>query len=99
MNNNGEQDPGEPGISGVDVLITDSSGETFTLTTDATGMCVAEVPIGDTVIDIDETTLPDGYEQTVGSNPTTVVVPAGGTATDLDGYYFVSLKPNNDLFI
>ena len=54
---------------------------------------MAEVPVGETVIDIDETTLPPGYEQTVGSNPTTVDVPAGGTATDLDGYYFPTEAP------
>jgi hypothetical protein len=37
-NNNGKQDPGEPGISGVDVVITDSKGNKLTLTTDETGM-------------------------------------------------------------
>ena len=93
VNNNGEQDPGEPGISGVEVVIIDSKGGTFTLTTDETGMYMAEVPIGSTVIDIVESTLPPGYQQTVGTNPTTVDVPAGGTATDLDGYYFPTDAP------
>ena len=93
VNNNGEQDPDEPPIEGVDVVITDSEGNVFTLTTDATGMYMAEVPIGETVIDIDESTLPPGYEQTVGTDPTTVDVPAGGTATDLDGYYFPTEAP------
>jgi hypothetical protein len=49
-------------------------------------MYMAEVPIGSTVINIDETTLPPGSEQTAGTDPTTVVVPEGGTATDLDGF-------------
>ena len=93
VNNNGEQDPDEPPIEGVDVVITDSEGNVFTLTTDATGMYMAEVPIGETVIDIDESTLPPGYEQTVGTDPTTVDVPSGGTATDLDGYHFPTEMP------
>ena len=93
VNNNGEQDPDEPPIEGVDVVITDSEGNVFTLTTDATGMYMAEVPIGETVIDIDESTLPPGYEQTVGTDPTTVDVPSGGTATDLDGYHFPTEIP------
>jgi hypothetical protein len=88
VNNNGQQDPGEPAIEGVDVVITDSEGNTLTLTTDATGMYKAEVPIGDTMIDIYESTLPRGYEQTVGTDRTTVNVRSGRTATDLDGFYF-----------
>jgi hypothetical protein len=90
---NGEQDPGEPGIEGVDVVITDSTGEVVTLTTDETGMYMAEVSAGPTVTDIDESTLPPGYQQTSGFNPTTVDVPAGGTGTDLDGYYFPTDAP------
>ena len=50
VNANGVQDPGEPGIEGVDVVITDSNGETFTLTTDQTGMYMAEVPPGPTAL-------------------------------------------------
>ena len=85
-NGNGVQDPSEPGLPGVDVVITDSEGNVFTLTTDATGMYMAEVPAGPTVTDIVESTLPEGSVQTVGTDPTTVDVPAGGTATDLDGF-------------
>ena len=95
INNNGQQDAGEPGIDGIDVVITDSGGNTFTLTTDVTGMYMAEVPIGDTVIDIDESTLPPGYQQTVGTDPTTVNVPSGGSATDLDGYHFPTAAPSD----
>ena len=74
----GMQDPGEPGIEGVDVVITTSDGTTFTLTTDTMGMYMAEVPIGETTIDIDERTLPPGAEQTVGTDPTTGDVPPDG---------------------
>lgn len=86
VNGNGVQDTGEPGIEGVDVLITDSTGETFTLTTDETGVYMAEVPPGPTVTDIDESTVPPGNVQTGGSDPSAVIVPSGGTATDSDGF-------------
>ena len=76
-------------------MITDNEGNTFSLTTDATGMYMAEVPIGITVIDIDESTLPRGYEQTVGTDLTTVNVRSGRTATDLDGYYFPPELPTS----
>lgn len=46
------------------------------------------VPVGSATIEIAERSLPRGFEQTVGTNPTTVEVTDGGTATDLDGYYF-----------
>jgi hypothetical protein len=89
VNKNGEQGPGESAIKGVDVVMTDSVGNTLTLTTDAAGT------IGDTVIDIDESTLASGFEQTVGTEQTTVNVPYGGTATDLDGYFFPSAAPSS----
>ena len=93
VNNNGVQDPDEPGIPNVDVVITESEGNVFTLTTDETGMYMAEVPEGSTVVDIVESTLPPGAEQTVGTDPTTVDVPAGGTGTDLDGFRFPTDMP------
>ena len=43
-------------------------------------------PVGDANITIVENTLPTGVTQTEGTNPTTVTVPAGGTATDVDGF-------------
>jgi uncharacterized repeat protein (TIGR01451 family) len=85
-NGNGTQDAGEPGIPGVAVLVTDSAGVTYTLTTDANGQYSQTVPAGDTDIEIDETTLPAGLTQTEGTNPTTVNVPSGGSASDVDGY-------------
>jgi uncharacterized repeat protein (TIGR01451 family) len=85
-NGNGTQDAGEPGIPGVAVLVTDSAGVTYTLTTDANGQYSQTVPAGSTDIEIDETTLPVGLTQTEGTNPTTVSVPSGGSASDVDGY-------------
>ena len=93
VNNNGVQDPGERGIAGVIVVITDSIGEISSLNTDETGIYMTEVPSGFTVIDVDESTLPPGGEQTAGTDPTTVRVPGGGTATDSDGYHFLTAMP------
>ena len=88
-NGNGIQDVGEPGIPYVDVVITDSSGASQTVTTDMNGKYTVVVPTGPTVTDIDDTTLPLGAEQTAGTDPTTLVVVAGGTVTDSDGFQLV----------
>ncbi|MBW4971979.1 hypothetical protein KZY98_16090, partial [Croceibacter atlanticus] len=47
------------------------------------------VAAGTTTVDVDETTLPAGYElTTIGSDPETVTVPSNGTvSTTEDGYY------------
>ena len=92
-NNNGKQDPGEQGIPNVDVVITDKNGDTQTVTTNSNGEYSATVPAGSTEINIVESTLPPGGVQTVGTDPTTVNVPAGGVATDLDGFYFPTDAP------
>ncbi|WP_281848080.1 SdrD B-like domain-containing protein, partial [Olleya namhaensis] len=58
-NNNGVQDAGEEGIAGVDVVITDVDGNETTVTTVTDGTWTAtDLPLGDTVVDVDETTLP-----------------------------------------
>ncbi|MCI5140616.1 MAG: hypothetical protein D3909_02585, partial [Candidatus Electrothrix sp. ATG1] len=85
-NGNSTQDAGEPGIPGVVVAITDSEGGIQTLITDANGNYAANVPAGDTIVDIDATTLPTGFTQTQGTDPTTVTVPAGGIGSDVDGF-------------
>jgi hypothetical protein len=87
-NANGLPDTGELGIPGVDVVVIDSTGETFTLTTDENGMYMTNLAIGPASTNIVKGTLPPGYTQTAGVDPTTVVVPAGGTAAGIDGYQF-----------
>ncbi len=74
VNGNGIQDAGEPGIEGVTVVITDASGTIQTVVTDVDGNYMATVVAGDTVVDIDEATLPIGAVQTEGTDPTTVTV-------------------------
>ena len=72
---NGVQDPGEPDLANVNVIITDANGEMQTVSTDANGDYIATVPPGNTLVDVDETDpdFPEGYEQTEGTDPTTVV--------------------------
>ncbi|WP_206052172.1 T9SS type B sorting domain-containing protein, partial [Nonlabens xiamenensis] len=92
-NGNGVQDPGEAGLGGVSVDIVDSNGNPQTVVTAADGSWTAQVPAGDTDIDVDETTLPAGSAlTTVGSDPETVTVVAGtDTPSTDDGY-----TQNND---
>ncbi|MFZ1828568.1 MAG: SdrD B-like domain-containing protein, partial [Candidatus Competibacteraceae bacterium] len=85
-NGNGVRDPGEPGIPGVQVAITDSTSAVAIATTDANGAYSQVVPAGATILNIDEATLPAGLTQTQGTNPTTVTVPTGGAASDVDGF-------------
>ncbi|MEZ4868798.1 MAG: SdrD B-like domain-containing protein [Caldilineaceae bacterium] len=84
-NDNSSGDSGE-GWPNVTVVITTSVGVTFTVTTDANGHYTATVPAGATIVAVDETDLPTGAVQIEGTDPTTVNVPAGGSASDIDGY-------------
>jgi hypothetical protein len=92
-NNNGKQDPGEPGLPNVTVVITDSNGDKTTVTTDSNGNYSVQLPVGPATIEIVESTLPDGAIQTVGSNPSTVEITDGGTITEVDGFYFPTDAP------
>ncbi|GAA4107674.1 hypothetical protein GCM10022393_03180 [Aquimarina addita] len=105
MNNNGMQDSNESGISGVEVLITDVNGQTQTVITNNDGEYAAVVPVGATIVDVDETTLPAGASQTEGTDPTTVDVIAGeSTFEENNGFYtfdgeiivYSGFSPNGD---
>ncbi len=75
----------------MEVVVTDRNGDSITVTTNVNGEYSVIVPSGTTEIQIDEDTLPDGFKQTAGDNPNTVRVPAGGTATDEDGYQILGV--------
>ncbi|MCK8522636.1 gliding motility-associated C-terminal domain-containing protein, partial [Aquimarina sp. D1M17] len=77
INGNGNQDTDEPGISNVEVIITDVNGGEQVVSTDANGLFTATVPAGETQVDIDNATLEIGRLQTQGTDPTTVTVIAG----------------------
>ncbi|KAG1654010.1 Serine-aspartate repeat-containing protein D [Nymphon striatum] len=85
-NGNGTQDKDEPGIPEVNVTITDSDGNIQTLITDEEGKYSTEVPAGTTLIDIEQSDIDPTFIRTEGTDPTTVTVPTGGTATDVDGF-------------
>ncbi|MCZ2340258.1 MAG: hypothetical protein LC104_00505, partial [Bacteroidales bacterium] len=89
-NGNGVQDPGEPDLPNVNVIITDSQGNQQIVETDEDGNWNATVPPGTTVADVDETDpdYPTGYTQTEGDDPTTVTAVAGeDTFAGNDGYF------------
>lgn len=87
INGDGNQDPGEPDLPSVTVVITDTFGVTQTVTTDTNGNYTATVPIGATTADVDETTLPAGSLQTEGTDPTSATAIAGSTVDiGIDGY-------------
>ncbi len=88
-NGNGDQDPGEPNLANVDVVITDVNGNQQTVTTDINGEYSANVPPGDTTVDVDETDaqFPLNHLQTEGDDPTLVTAVAGvSTSAGIDGY-------------
>ncbi len=72
VNGNGltTPDSGENGLGGIDVIITDSNGNTQVVRTLPDGTFTAEVPAGLTWIDVDDTTLPAGYALTTDSATT-----------------------------
>ncbi|MCX6049084.1 MAG: hypothetical protein NT075_28620, partial [Chloroflexi bacterium] len=83
---NGIQGKSEPDLPSITVVITDSLGVTHTVSTDANGNYTATVPAGLTTADVDETTLPAGYVQTAGDDPSTVTATAGNTTSiGIDG--------------
>ena len=89
-NNNGVQDPGEPDLADVDVIITDANGDVQTATSRADGNWSAQVPPGTVIADVDETDpeYPMGSTQTEGTEPTVVTAPLGqNTDAGIDGYY------------
>ncbi len=93
-NGNHTQDPGEPDLVNVNVVITDALGVIRTVVTNASGNWSVVVPAGSTTANVDETD-PDftalvkpGYVQTDGSDPTTVTAVAGvSTNGGTDGYF------------
>lgn len=89
-NANGQWDVGELGVADLSVLITHSSGGVFTVTTNAQGDWTAAVPAGSVSVQLDssDAEYPNGYLQTEGDDPTTVLAVAA-TSTDAGNDGFV----------
>ena len=97
-NTNGTQDPGEPDLTNIDVIITDSNGDIQTAITqvdpdgDQNGVWCAYVNAGEIIIDIDDTDpdFPNESTQTEGDDPT-IITAIIGTVNDggTDGFALV----------
>jgi hypothetical protein len=88
-NGNGTYDSTDEGIPGVSVIITDANGDQHTLITDETGLWFkVNLPGGTTIVDIDDTTIPNGLARVYGTDPktTTIVEGPGSTAAGIVGY-------------
>jgi hypothetical protein len=86
---------GEPGMSDITVNVTDSTDNTLSGVSDATGhYCISGVAEGTADVKIDQSTLPSGSIETTYRDPSTVTVIAN-TNNDAgsDGYY----NPNTGL--
>ncbi len=89
------QDPGEPDLAYVDVVIVDSAGHTQIVTTDSDGNYSVTVTAGLAEADVDESDpdFPAGATLTTGNDPQTVVAESGlSVATGAVGYQPPSLS-------
>lgn len=89
-NGNGTQDPGEPDLANVDVIITDVNGNVQTVSTNTSGNWTATVPPGSTTADVDgsDPQYPVGYTQTEGTDPNSVTAVSGSSVNaGNDGYF------------
>jgi uncharacterized repeat protein (TIGR01451 family) len=95
QNNNGQWDPGEPGLGGVLVrLYAGACGPNGTpialRTTQANGSYLfTGLPAGDYCVDVRDDTVPFGYVLSTGNDPMTVTLAQGEVYDDADfGYYY-----------
>ncbi|RYD29573.1 MAG: hypothetical protein EOP87_18090, partial [Verrucomicrobiaceae bacterium] len=84
-NGNSRQDAGEPDLPNVSIVVTSAINDLQTVITDSQGNWVATVPPGNTTVNI---SAPAGYQQTEGTNPSTVTAVASlSTFSENDGFY------------
>jgi gliding motility-associated-like protein len=99
LNDNSTQDIGEPDLEGIDVNIIDVNGVEQTVTTDVNGDFTANVPVGATVVDIDNTKLPLGSLQTEGTDPTTVTVIGTGITVEENNGFVIITDVDNEIVV
>ncbi|MDB6076126.1 MAG: hypothetical protein JWO89_3766, partial [Verrucomicrobiaceae bacterium] len=97
-NGNGIQDGIEPNLPNIDVTVTDSAGAIQTVTTNSLGDWSAIVPPGSTTAKVDTAgvsftnSVPAGYVQTEGTDPTTVMAVGNvDTSAGNDGYFIPAI--------
>ncbi len=105
LNGSGTYDAGE-GLPNISITISGAGGP-YTITTDVNGgYSQTGLAVGSYSVDIDTTDIdiPPGATLTIGSDPTSVTVPANGTATadfgftppgSISGIVYVDLNGNN----
>ncbi|MCH8533799.1 MAG: gliding motility-associated C-terminal domain-containing protein, partial [Flavobacteriaceae bacterium] len=94
-NGNGNQDPGEPSLEGVEVQVTDSNANEILLVSDENGNVFTQVVAGNVSLFINEDSpvFPPGIVQTEGNNPTEIFVGPNTTVFAGDQGFFV---PNEE---
>src|SRR6266545_467947 len=87
-NGNGVQDPGEDGIAGVQIILTDSQGLSQTVTTDANGNYTAVMLVGNATFSVVTSSLPPDLALTTNNQQQAFLVGNGATAiTGNVGYH------------
>jgi uncharacterized repeat protein (TIGR01451 family) len=94
LNGNGSYDPGsDVPLPGVSVTLIDSTSTVYVAYTDASGYFSRVVAAGDTIVDIDNGTLPVSMVLTTGADgvdPSSIAVPDGGAASRNTGFVAAS---------
>jgi hypothetical protein len=85
LNSNSAYDDGE-GIANVNLSVTDSSGFTRLIATDLRGGFTLSMPAGQTLIVVNESTLPSGVSLISGLNPSLITLLSGSTFSFGLGY-------------
>ena len=85
-------------LAGIGVTITDATSTVYTVSTDANGSFSRVVAAGAATVDVNNADLPPGLVLESGfSDPSSIAVPNGGTATRETAYVVAASSP--DLFI
>jgi uncharacterized repeat protein (TIGR01451 family) len=97
---NGSQDAGEPGLAGVEIVVTESDFNIQVITTDGNGDWSATVLQGTAVVDVNENDpdIPMGAVQTEVVDPNTVTAVAGQSVDAGNDGYFVPAQINGRVF-
>ena len=82
-------------LAGIGVTITDAASTTYTLSTDADGLFSRVVAPGSATVDINDADLPPGLTLRAGfTDPSSIPVPNGGTATRDTAYLVAATSPD-----
>ena len=99
-NGNGSQNDGEPDLAGIDVEIRDSTGKTYTATTNSKGVWLVSITQGTTLVKVKESDpdFPTGAVITEGSDPQILTSTADATTTAGDIGYFIPATITGHLY-